>query len=130
VPEAETHNLQLVLKNWREHVSSAVAWVEVVRALRRATAAIDGAKPVRGQTGDRLLERAETVLARLGLIAVDEPVLRRAGRLDPPALRSLDAIHLATALTVEGLAGMITYDPRLAAAARKTGIDVLVPGAR
>ena len=54
---------------------------------------------------------------------------RRAARLQPAGLRALDAIHLATALSHgDGDVQMITYDERLAAAARAHGLRVVQPG--
>ena len=52
-------------------------------------------------------------------------VVLQAGRLEPAALRSLDAIHLASALLLgSDLAGIVTYDRRLAEAASRMGIPV------
>jgi len=44
-------------------------------------------------------------------------------------LRTFDAIHLATALTIDGLEGLVTYDTRLARAAQSAGLVVVSPGA-
>jgi hypothetical protein len=55
-------------------------------------------------------------------------MLRRAAAIDPPHLRSLDAVHPATALDARA-ATMIVCDPQPADAARAQGIDVLSPGA-
>lgn len=53
-----------------------------------------------------------------------------AGALTPPALRSLDAVHLASALSVrDRLDGFVAYDARLVEAARAHGLPVLTPGA-
>ncbi len=55
----------------------------------------------------------------------------RAARLEPASLRTLDAIHLATALTLgTDLAGLVTYDGKLAEAAVSEGFDVLAPSCR
>lgn len=116
LPEPESGALLEHLSVWPERVSSAVARVEVSRAVRRT-----GAR-------DAVHQRAENVIARLALVRVDEEVLHAAARLDPPELRSLDAIHLATALSVPDLAGMICYDERLAEAANFTGVRVMSPG--
>lgn len=62
------------------------------------------------------------------LIAVDDVVLVRAEQLDPLALRTLDAIHVATALSLEPLEGLVTYDARLAQAADAAGLAVFAPG--
>jgi predicted nucleic acid-binding protein len=51
-----------------------------------------------------------------------------AGRLPPPSLRSLDALHLAAAMELgDDLAGLVTYDERMATAARDRSIDVVTP---
>lgn len=69
------------------------------------------------------------MLARLDLVRVGDRVLERASGLPPPLLRSLDAIHLATAeqLGVD-LARVVTYDERMADAARGLGWTVAAPG--
>jgi len=69
------------------------------------------------------------VLARLTLLALTEEVRRVAGRLELARLRSLDAIHLATALHVrEEVDGFVCYDGRLIEAARSAGLSVFTPG--
>jgi predicted nucleic acid-binding protein len=68
------------------------------------------------------------VLELLELVELDEDVARLAASLAPPTLRSLDAVHLASALAIgEELAEFITYDARLAAAARGAGMEVRAP---
>jgi hypothetical protein len=68
------------------------------------------------------------LLARLALVDVDRRILSTAVALEPPGLRTLDAIHLATALVVrEDLDGLVTYDRRLAAAAERFDLEVLAP---
>ena len=55
-------------------------------------------------------------------------VFEQAGRLEPVALRSLDAIHLAAALNMgDDLGGLVTYERALASAARSCGIEVIAP---
>jgi uncharacterized protein len=97
-----------------EIVSSALAWTEVVRAVRRS--------------GGRAV-RAEAVLERIALVPIDDGVIRSASRLSPTGLRTLDAIHLATALSLEGdITALVTYDVRLAEAATAGGLEVRSPG--
>ena len=97
-----------------EIVSSALAWTEVVRAVRRSG----------GRT-----TRAEAVLERIGLVPVDEGIMRSAARLSPAGLRTLDAIHLASALSLaDDVAALVTYDARLAEAAATAGLQVRAPG--
>ena len=95
-------------------MSSVVLEVEVVRACRRYSE-----------------EAADTAVARLidvSLIPLDDEVRRAAGGVTPVSLQSLDAIHLATALSVaERLGGVFTYDVRLTEAATDAGLTVLAP---
>ncbi len=115
--EKETTDLLGVLADWPERASSAVARVELLRATRRIRA------------GAATRRRAEEVLKRVALVAVDEPVLSSAAGVDPPVLRTLDAIHLATAMSLgDELGAVTTYDGRLGAAAREAGIQILTPG--
>lgn len=68
------------------------------------------------------------VLAHLDLVRVNDRVLGVAGLLRPAHLRSLDAIHLATALELRPeLSAVVAYDARLAAAARELGFRVIQP---
>lgn len=92
-------------------VSSRLTDVEVHRA---------------AQIADRTA-RAYDVLERCDLVAVDEDVLTRARELVSPRLRTLDAIHLATALKVHSRR-FATYDRRLIEAASAEGLAVLHPG--
>ncbi|HZJ51040.1 MAG TPA: type II toxin-antitoxin system VapC family toxin [Actinomycetota bacterium] len=97
-------------------VSSALSLVEVPRALRRAD-------PHR-----HLLERADRVLRAVEMIDIDSEILEMAAAIEPRGLRSLDAIHLATAMLL-GPREMVlvTYDARLADAARAAGFEVEAP---
>ena len=71
---------------------------------------------------------AREVLDSVTLIEVTTAVFAEAGRLDPPTLRSLDAIHLAAALDLgDDLEGLVTYDERLADAAMANGVAVVTP---
>ena len=119
LPEAETGALLEALSDWPERISSALAGVEVLRAVRRAGA------------GKRVRERAERVIAGIGLVRVDGAVLSGAARLEPAELRTLDAIHLATALSAgEDLGAMICYDAQLAQVAARLGVTMMAPGAK
>ncbi|MBF0815700.1 type II toxin-antitoxin system VapC family toxin [Microbacterium paludicola] len=98
----------------RTLISSDLARTELMRSLRRAD---PDATP-----------QARLVLDSLALIALTPQILDAAGRLDPVSLRSLDAIHLAAALAVgDELDGIVTYDARLADAARSVGVAVIAP---
>jgi uncharacterized protein len=72
---------------------------------------------------------AEAVLARTTLVDIDRHILRAAGQLAPDRLRTLDAIHLATAIDLgEEIDLMLVYDRRLAEGARRHGIAIGAPG--
>ncbi len=97
-------------------VSSVLAQVEVVRSLARA------GRPA------SILRLAGRVLDDIGLRRIDNTIIRLAQSLEPPDLRSLDAIHLATALSCgPRLNGMIAYDARLAQSATSAGLAVESP---
>ena len=114
--EAESAALIAFAREWPERVSSQLARVEVLRALRRAAAT----------TASR--RRAEDVLARIALIRIDDAVIAAASALDPADLRSLDAIHLATALSLGAeLGAFVSYDRRLLEAAEKARISTVAP---
>lgn len=115
---AETESLALFefIQAYEERISSVLARVEVHRAVRRA----------RGSVADR--RRAARVLERISLVRIDETILTLATRVSPPDLRSLDAIHLATALSAgDAIAGVVTYDDRLARAAITARLRVFGP---
>ena len=71
---------------------------------------------------------AGAVLDGLTLLEVTTAIFEEAGRVDPPALRSLDAVHIAAALDLgDDLEGLVTYDDRQADAAEAHGITVISP---
>jgi predicted nucleic acid-binding protein len=114
VAEPESAGLRRYLRRRRPLVSSALARTEVARALL--------------PLGESAVRRGQEVLARLELIRVSERILVAAGALLPTELRSLDAIHLATAQQLGGdLARLVTYDERLGAAAQAAGCPVAAP---
>jgi predicted nucleic acid-binding protein len=74
------------------------------------------------------LARADLLLTRVDQVGVTRSVLEAASRLPDPALRSLDAIHLATALQLgRDLDALVTYDSRLAAGAERQRLPVVTP---
>ncbi len=76
---------------------------------------------------NRMVE-ATVLLDALVLLKLSTTVCRRAGMLRPAVLRSLDALHLAAALELgDEMAGLVSYDRRLNAAARASGIPVISP---
>jgi predicted nucleic acid-binding protein len=115
-PENESTALVRVLETRTEQATSAVSLAEVPRALRRirATAA--------------MMRRAERALGQLSLVRVDRDILEIAGEVRRPDLRTLDAVHLASALSLGAdLEGLVTYDRRLSTAAQGAGVRVLAP---
>jgi predicted nucleic acid-binding protein len=114
VREPESAALRRHLRRRRPWVSSALARTEVLRALLAA--------------GSEAQSAGHRVLARCDLVRVNNRVLDAAGQLSPAELRSLDAIHLATAERLgPDLGAVITYDERMASAARERGLRVVIP---
>jgi predicted nucleic acid-binding protein len=112
--EPETHELVEVVRSAPAVISSALARAEVVRAVRRAG----------GDTA-----RAEEIVDRLALVPIDDGIIRAAAMLAPATLRTLDAIHLATTLSLGAdVSALATYDGRLAEAATGAGVQVITPG--
>jgi predicted nucleic acid-binding protein len=69
-------------------------------------------------------------MERVDLVELNESIRTRAAMLEPRSLRSLDAIHIATALDLmSDLEGVVTYDSRQAEAARAVTLVVFSPGA-
>ncbi len=103
-------------------VSCELVLAELPRAIRRAIA-LDPRLPLAP-----LIEQAGEIVGAIGLIPVDRPLLLAAGALAEPALRTLDAIHVAAAAEVNPLDAFVTYDERQAAAARLAGLRTVQPG--
>lgn len=117
VEESETRALIAALDRWPDRVSAALARVEVHRALRRS-----------GQPKS-WHAKADAVLDSLVLIRMDDVVMARAAAFGSQKVRSLDALHLAAALSIgDDPAALITYDSRLARVATDEGLTVLHPG--
>lgn len=115
VREAETTALRRRLKGLPRRASSALLRVELLRTIRRARL-------------PRLMEGARRQLASIDLIRLDDDLLERAAEIEPFSVRSLDAIHLATALGLgNDLAAVVTYDARMSAAARALGLPIIAP---
>lgn len=95
-------------------VTSELGRVEVLRAARRA--------------GPAAFAEAGVVLADLDMVPIDRSVQDRAAQIGEPALRTLDAIHLASAVALgEALTWFVAYDHRLAEAATAAGLSVVSP---
>lgn len=111
--EPESHALRRALSG-SEVISSALLSVEGRRAAARY--------------GELARRRARAALTAITLLPIDEQVLDDAADLDPPEMRSLDALHLATAASIgPDLDRFYCYDRRLSAAARMHGIEVSHP---
>ncbi len=116
--EAESNALRRLLRHHRNdgRVTSALARVEVVRAVAAG--------------GPAAVAHARRQLARIDHVTMDRVLLDAAATLAPlQRLRSLDAIHLASALALgSDLGFVITYDRRMADAATALGISTVAPG--
>lgn len=98
----------------QEMVSSDLARTELLRAVRRAAP-------------DRVV-RARDVLEGVMLLEITTQIYEEAARVDPPLLRTLDALHLAVALDLgDDLETIVTYDDQLADAAAANGVRVTAP---
>jgi predicted nucleic acid-binding protein len=113
--ERESEALLLELAEWEGHVASVLLGVEAIRAC--------------GRYGERYAADARSFLLDIALLPLDDAVLDRASSIDPTGLRSLDALHLATALSIrDDIGTFISYDDRLATAAADHGFSVTQPG--
>jgi uncharacterized protein len=119
--EAESNALRAFLGN-ADLVSSELVLAEIPRAVRRAVAR-DPSLPL-----DLLMERVGQLVEAVGLGPLDRALLSGAGAVAEPALRTLDAIHVATAAALHPIDAFLTYDDRQAAAARLAGQRTLAPG--
>jgi uncharacterized protein len=114
VAEPESAALRRHLRRRRPLVSSALARAEVVRALLPA--------------GSSAVAAGRSVLAHIELARINDRVLAAAATLEPGELRTLDAIHPATAKRFESeLRELVTYDDGMIAAAARLGIPTAAP---
>lgn len=112
--EVELDALLAALAEWDGYVSSALLGLEVIRACGRydKTYAVD----------------ARSFLLDVALLPMDDAIVAEAASIGPPVLRSLDALHLATALSIrDEIGAFLTYDKNLAGIARENGLSVLSP---
>ncbi len=111
--ESESRALRAQLAG-RELLSSVLLSIEGRRAARRY--------------GALAASRAHAALAAVTLLPIDTPIVDAAGKLEPAELRALDALHLATIISLgEHVERVYCYDRRLTHAARAMGIDVSGP---
>jgi predicted nucleic acid-binding protein len=115
VAEPETPALRRYLRRGRRSlVTSGLARTEVVRAAR--------------PSGELAVRSAERVLSGLQVVRLNDRVLRAAGVVGGTSLRTLDAIHLATAVELgPSVSRLCTYDRRMAEAAEELGFTVVAP---
>lgn len=112
--EPETAALRRYLSRRKWLVTSALARTEVARALIPLGATIQ--------------RRGQDTLRRCEIVRVNDRILKRAEALLPAELRSLDAIHLATAEGLEDdLGRFVTYDERMTRGAAALGLKVAAP---
>jgi len=115
-PEDESTAMAAFVTEHRSQSTSVVGLVEVRRAAARRPGVAEA--------------RVEDVLARIAGVALEPSILTAAATIEPPTLRTLDAIHLASAAALSAdLEAFVTYDRRLAEAARALGMPVVSPGA-
>lgn len=117
VREAESDALFEFLSDFPRRISSILAATEVPRAVRRLP-----------DVSSALLSRAGQVLEHIEQIELSSALAAAAATLEPPLLRALDALHLASALALgDELRGFVSYDRRLIDAARDAGVAVYTP---
>lgn len=115
IEETESAAVRTFLANRdARRVSSALLRTESLRAVR--------------DLGPDALATIREGLRRVDLIGIDDRILDAAGLLEPQVLRTLDAIHLATAMAVgDDLETIVTYDARMVDAARLMGLSTATP---
>lgn len=114
IEEPESSSLVRWLSEVDELVACELVRVEAVRAVR--------------VSDPTAVPRAREAVTTLTLIRLDDALYDAAADLQPPSLRSLDAVHLAAALSVgRDLAGVVSYDARMTEAARALDLHVEAP---
>lgn len=118
--------LKLVVEE--EHGSAMRAWARSGPAAVTSDLLRTEALRTTRRISDEAVAAARVALESVDIGAITSDVFARAAELDPSILRTLDAIHLAWALSLgDELEGIVTYDDRLVAAARIYGVRVLTP---
>lgn len=119
VREPETAALEAELSQWQLCATSSITAIEVRRATARAR---------KQQHGVLSPRDVSAVLSTTVEMVLTEHVHQTASTLAPPELRTLDAIHVASALALgDDLAGLVTYDVRMQRAAARYRLSVLAP---
>jgi hypothetical protein len=113
--ERETNAFRAALSDWPVQVASELIRVEAVCTARRLG-------------GKEVLQRAHAAIERINLIPISPEIIDLATAAHTPPLRAMDAIHLATALTMrEDLGAIFVYDSDLHAAAQAHHLNPLAP---
>jgi predicted nucleic acid-binding protein len=100
-------------------------YVEAERIATSRVGVIETRRAARRRPHDEV--RLETMIEALVVFEIDAAIDRRASSIGPSSLRTLDAIHIATALSLPDVDAFITYDDRQAEAARLVGLPVIRP---
>jgi uncharacterized protein len=115
VVEPESTALTTFLGNREHRITSRVSAVEVARTTP-------------GTAIPEVVERAGRLLDTISFVELSSEIARLAGSLEPPMLRSLDAVHVASAISLGAEVGpFVTYDARMQAAATGADLDVQAP---
>ena len=112
--EPDTPAIRRELAHFERHISSGLSSVELHRLGLR----------------ENLLRHVAELLSGSVLIPIDEEILAAAKTIAPATVSTLDAIHLATAVSLSKagkLDALMTYDRQLAIGAREHGLEVLAP---
>ena len=116
IHEPETPALHADIVHRPGLLASTLSILEARRAVARRTSA-------------QRIASLEEIIDALVLVEMGQQLVAGASTVPPPSLRSLDAIHVATALSLgDPAVDVITYDHRLADAARANGLTVVQPG--
>jgi len=117
INEPEAPSLRQAIRSHDQLATSELAFLEVGRAARR-------------DDGDDGLARTRAVMLPFVPVTIDRRILEAAVGIDPTTLRSLDAIHVATALGLQ-MPDLVfySYDQRTISAAEANGLTVASPGA-
>lgn len=102
-------------------------YLETDRVITSRIGVIETRRAVARREPDLSPARIDIVLRSVEVFELDADLARHASLIDPPSLRTLDAVHLATALAVGPIDAFVTYDDRLADAARAVGLPVVRP---
>jgi predicted nucleic acid-binding protein len=114
VTEPETEALKQETQVWPRRATSRLAVVELIRSVRRADPALEPA--------------ARRLIGGVTLVADGNRVLLDAAQLEPQTLRTLDAIHVASAYRIRSvLAAFVSYDARQLEAADALGLPTAAP---